>query len=174
MAKKLPDIIVKQVTPKKLKFTDLTVKETYELEVKVLSRLKGSTFFPQLLTSDDDSLQITMSYAGKSLNRIAKKHPTGKLINVDQFNSIKKQILIITKILESKKVVHLDLRPSNICIADNYQLRLIDFGLAVIDNDPYKENLENRYNKFLKTGGYENFSKVFYDLVFSVLVLHSH
>lgn len=168
--KKLPDIVVKQVTPKKIKVTDLTVEEIYDLEVKSLTRLKDSIFFPQLINSNDDTLQITMSYAGKSLNRIAKKHPTGKLINSDQFDTLKRQILIITKILESKKIVHLDLRPSNICLYDDYQLRLIDFGLAVIDNKPYKENLEKRYEDFLKNGGYKNFSKTFHNIVFSVLV----
>jgi len=167
---KSPKIIVKTVTPKKLKVTDLTVQETYKLEIRSLKRLKQEPFFPNVLDTNDKTLQITMSYAGMSLNRIVKKFPNGYVINKEQYVLLNKQINLITSALERRDVVHLDLRPSNVCITKNYELKLIDFGLAVIDKKPYKEKLQKQYESFLQEGGYNNFSKVLYDIVFETFI----
>jgi tRNA A-37 threonylcarbamoyl transferase component Bud32 len=165
-----PKIIIKTVTTKKLKVTDLTAEETYKLEIQSLKRLKREPFFPNVLETNDEALQITMSYAGASINRLAKKFPNGYVINKEQYALLNNQINLITSALERRDVVHLDLRASNICVTKNYELKLIDFGLAVIDKKPYKEKLKTQYNNFLQDGGYNNFSKVLYDIVFETFI----
>jgi len=119
-------------------YSDLSNKESFELEKECLIRLKGFPHFPQIISSNQNNLTITMSHCGESLLNVSKI-PLKKV-------QVKAQITEIVETLKNAGICHLDILMKNICYK-NGRLYLIDFDIAVLDDTPMTQKLYNRYIK---------------------------
>ena len=73
-------------------------------------------------------------------------------IPIDQAFIIKifKQLLNTLVYLESKKVLHRDLKPDNILLDEYYNVKISDFGISALFNDLNPENMKKNPNLFTK------------------------
>lgn len=71
--------------------------------------------------------------------------------------SIIKELIVIIKSLHENNVIHRDLKPTNVCLDNNYKLYLIDFGISKI----YKHNnIHNKETQIKSLIGSINFSSL--------------
>ena len=102
----------------------------YRNEKAAYFKLKNESFLPKLLYFDDKHLILCMTDVGDSVYNI-------KNINLKDYE--KELVNIIDKMLSTYKLFHNDLRPKNICIDKNNNIKLIDF-----DRTCHKP-IENKY-----------------------------
>lgn len=126
--------------PNNIKCHGLDIKNAKKLEVQCY-KLLNSIHFPKLISIDKPNV-IRIEHKGESLNLIKKK------IKIPHYKS---QIDRIINEFRKKRIVHLDMHESgkNICVTDNGIISIIDFDIAVIDNNPLSNRLEQKYNKLL-------------------------
>ena len=92
--------------------------------------MKNESFLPKLLYFDDKHLILCITDVGDSVYNI-------KNINLKDYE--KELVNIIDKMSSTYKLFHNDLRPKNICIDKNNNIKLIDF-----DRTCHK-SIENKY-----------------------------
>lgn len=103
---------------------------TYNNEKNAYILLQNENFLPKLVYFDDKNLKLCITDVGDALPRI-------KNINLKDYE---KELVNIINIMHDKyNIFHNDLRPKNICIDKNNNIKLIDF-----DNTCNKEQ-ENKY-----------------------------
>lgn len=102
-------------------------------EVNLLNFLKVTNITPKIIYykfNDKDNYLITEYIEGKSINELL-------------FNNNREKVLLILKIIDAVKVlhkyniVHCDLKPSNIIIDVNNNIKIIDFGISSYNNSNY-------------------------------------
>jgi tRNA A-37 threonylcarbamoyl transferase component Bud32 len=144
----------------------LTPIEAFELELACYKRLSSYDNFPILINYDKKSFQLFLEDCGinlmsyfKSKKRFRKKNEIFAKLEVD-IDSIQRQVETIIKTLNDNNIVHLDLsKPGkNLCFK-NGSIYLIDFNIAVIDNNPLSKEINDLYDNFLNSGGYDNLEK---------------
>jgi serine/threonine protein kinase len=83
---------------------------------------------------------IKMEYlSGYPLSQLMKGNP----IDISKTYSIIKDISNALIYAHSKNIIHSDIKPSNIFITDNNEIKVIDFGIARIVRDHYKPSQIN-------------------------------
>lgn len=96
-------------------------KETYKNEKRNYFLLKNENFLPKLIYFDDKNLKLLMTDVGNALPLIEK-------INLKDYEN---ELVNILNIMQYKyNIFHNDLRPKNICIDENNNIKLIDFDNA--------------------------------------------
>ena len=119
-------------------YSGLNAQETFELEKECLTRLKGYTNFPQIISSNQTNKTITMTHCGKSLLYLS-------FLNISKENALK-QIMSIAEALDKTHITHLDIMAKNMCYK-NGTIYLIDFDISVLDYTPMTTKLQERYRK---------------------------
>lgn len=109
------DTVVKKI----FHYTDYNV---FEREVLVLSMLQRFDWCPRLLSHDEESKQIVMSFCGEPVNHI--NIPEDAL---DQAESILRD-------LKSLGIKHNDIKPDEVLVKDG-KLFLCDFGWCCVNGD---------------------------------------
>lgn len=105
-------------------------RHTYNTEKNAYIKLQNENFLPKLVYFDDKTLKLCITDVGDAL-------PTIKNIKLKDYE---KQLVNIINIMHDKyNLFHNDLRPKNICIDKNNNIKLIDFDCAS------GEEKENRY-----------------------------
>jgi hypothetical protein len=150
----------------------LSYRESFDLELESLKRVKGYPHMCQLVSYDTDTLTLHLDWAGQNFNhyidqiqnyRKQKKRSKKQnllepvLPDLNDFVltrlEFNQQIETVFEIFEDLNIVHFDLGPWNICVKD-HQITIIDFGCVVLDGNIKSQCLDDPYRKFLLNGGY--------------------
>lgn len=103
---------------------------SYNNEKNAYILLQNENFLPKLVYFDDKNLKLCITDVGDALPRI-------KNINLKDYE---KELVNIINIMHDKyNIFHNDLRPKNICIDKNNNIKLIEFDKAC------NKELENKY-----------------------------
>jgi len=139
-------VTIKQL--KKSMIKDNKNKEIFEpLILKELSNL-NCNYFPKYI----DEFKYKPNIKGYILEYIDGEtfadilHKQNKIFSKTEIYEIALKLLDIVEILESKNIVHKDIRITNVIYTPYKEVKLIDFGLArYIDNKNYKKELDYWY-----------------------------
>ena len=112
---------------------------TYNNEKNAYILLQNENFLPKLVYFDDKNLKLCITDVGDSL-------PTIKNINLKDYE---KELVNIINIMHDKyNIFHNDLRPKNICIDKNNNIKLIDFDRACNKKQENKYIFKDRVHNF--------------------------
>ena len=152
-------VTIKQLKKYMLKKTKIKVK--YEPRIlKELSSL-NCNYFPKYIGKfkDEQNIQgyILEYIHGNTFSEILYKE--NRVFTKREIYEIALKLLEIVEILESKNIVHKDIRITNVIYTPDKEIKLIDFGLArYIDNKKYKKELDYWYiSDFLVHLHYSNY-----------------
>ena len=121
-------------------------KDDYELILRE-ARLHSLLEHPNIVRLydiglDDGKPFFTMKFVeGFTLEKFINEKPEGRELNTVQINELLDIFLKICEAISyahSKKISHLDLKPSNIFLDDHGEVLVGDWGLARISNEPDK------------------------------------
>lgn len=152
-------VTIKQLKKDMLKKTKSKVK--YEARIlKELSSLNYN-YFPKYIGKfkDEQNRQgyILEYIHGNTFSELLYKE--NRVFTKIEIYEIALKLLDIVEILESKNIIHKDIRITNVIYTSNKEIKLIDFGLArYIDNKKYKKELDYWYiSDFLVHLHYSNY-----------------
>ena len=152
-------VTIKQLKKYMLKKTKSKVK--YESHIlKELSTL-NCNYFPKYIGKfkyEQNIQGYILEYIdGNTFSEILYKE--NRVLTKIEIYEIALKLLDIVEILESKNIVHKDIRITNVIYTPNKEIKLIDFGLArYIDNKKYKKELDYWYiSDFLVHLHYSNY-----------------
>ena len=126
-------------------------------EIEKIEILDNNTYFPKIVDfrlDDNFCYLIEERILGMSLTQVKK------LTNNEKIKVILK-ILKAIKIIHSKNIIHCDLKPENIIITTNYDVKIIDFEISKLIDE--KENFNNNYGS-LKYASPEQIKKEHLDI----------
>ena len=161
--------ILKQANSKKIAFVNMLKNEA-----NILCRLNGHDIAPQLY----------YYHFGEQKNFLIISLIRGKPINKLSLGTLKIKLAVMLKIIEKVKklhelgVVHCDLKPSNILMDLNKNIKIIDYGISVengknyfIDYGSVKYCSKNRLlkSKVNETDDLYSLGIIFYELIFGKL-----
>ena len=99
------------------------------------TKIKGAS---KIKDDNDYKYQIILEYGGITINKINNNIHFNNFINL--FNNLCNGI----KLLQDHKIVHRDIKPTNVLILNN-QLNLIDYGLSCNVNNVYSNDDDTNY-----------------------------
>ena len=109
-------------------------KETVYREIEAMRRVRGHELFIQLhgIFESENTIYMVVEYIDGT--------PLLDLCEMEVFPEAKRlpildQMLQALKILQKKRLVHRDLKPDNIMLTTSGQVKVIDFGLCLIDSE---------------------------------------
>lgn len=156
---------------KKVKNSDVTLINMLKNEVNVLYKLKDTSLSPQIYYynfNENNNIIIIELIKGKPINEL-------KFENTKQKVSLMLKILDAIKEIHKLNVIHCDLKPDNILLDLNKNIKIIDFGISINDSKNYFMGYGNaRYcSKNQLTKESINFSTDIYSLgiIFYELIL---
>lgn len=107
---------------------DPSFRGRFEREAKILHRLRHPNIIPVLDFGEDEGLlYLVMPYI--TLGSLRDRLEDGP-VTVEQGSKIIRQIASALQFAHERKVIHRDVKPSNILIDDNFNAWLSDFGFA--------------------------------------------
>lgn len=118
------DVAIKVIRKKKI----TKIRPQIELEMELLQKLDH----PNIITcygvyEDSTKLYIVMEYCSKGdLSELIKV----SLMNESEVKKLFLNIVSALKYLHEKEIMHRDVKPKNILVADNDTLKITDFGFA--------------------------------------------
>ena len=118
---------------KKVKNSDVTLINMLKNEANILYKLKNTSLSPQIYYynfNGNNNIIIIELIKGKPINEL-------KLENTKQKVSLMLKILDAVKEIHKLNVIHCDLKPDNILLDLNKQIKIIDFGISINDNKNY-------------------------------------
>lgn len=124
---------------KKVKNSDVTLINMLKNEVNVLYKLKDTSLSPQIYYynfNESNNIIIIELIKGKPINEL-------KLENTKQKVSLMLKILDAIKEIHKLNVIHCDLKPDNILLDLNKNIKIIDFGISINDNKNYFKGYGN-------------------------------
>ncbi|MBQ8997938.1 MAG: protein kinase family protein [Clostridium sp.] len=137
-------------TVKQLKKSMLSkTLEKVKYESMILEELGDvkSSFFPKYISNFKDKYRegyILEYIDGKTFEEILYEDKV--VFEKEKIYKIALELIEMIKILESKNIVHKDIRVTNVIYTKDESLKLIDFGLArYVDNKNYKRDLDYWY-----------------------------
>ena len=145
------------------KWNGLTREQAFTLEKDCLTilnnnfecicNLKCSSHFPIIKELIEDKFTFILSNCGPDIKSY-NKHNIEKM----HINNINEQIDCIIHNLEKNKIINFDLSKNgkNICVSKEGIISMIDFDMAVIDNNILSTQLQKYYDK-------QNKNNVYYD-----------
>ncbi|GMS88064.1 hypothetical protein PENTCL1PPCAC_10239, partial [Pristionchus entomophagus] len=77
-----------------------------------------------------NSVYLTAEFCGENLLFVLLQETEAKHYSLEAFQKMISELLRALKYLNSANVIHRDLKPDNLAIADNGKLTLLDFGMA--------------------------------------------
>jgi len=127
-------------------------------EYKILQELKDCPRVVQLLDvfyTEDDQKKITqnlvMEFVPNSLEHyIEEQNKNCKFIPFKTIQNIFKQILEGLEFSHSKNICHRDLKPDNILIDNEGNIKICDFGSAKILNPKCEDNIPHIVSRFYR------------------------
>lgn len=132
--------------------TGLTARQAFVLEARCLMRLQtlsgAARHFPAPVAFAPDDPSITLSHVGWSLDSAEARALARRLrLPVQGYFE---QIDSIVEGLERASVVHLDLLQNarNVLLAEDGRLSLVDFDIAVIDDQPFSAEIQRRHDEW--------------------------
>lgn len=144
-------------------YHNLTYRQAYDLELECYTRISGKKNFPTLLDYDAKKMIFILEDAGKDLRSYLKERKRFlKGSNTDfkkidfKIDNLNDQVDNIINTLKINNISHLDCFKlgKNICYKDG-NITLIDFNVAVLDEKPLTDSLNNLYNSYISNGSYE-------------------
>ena len=131
-------VAIKVLKPELIKNAEIRIR--FKNEASMLAHLQHSNIVGLIdYVEREDGLFLIMEYVdGKGLDEILKSQET--LIDIRLAESIMKQILEAFQYAHKNGIVHRDVKPSNILITADNQIKVLDFGIAKIVSDS-KHNL---------------------------------
>ena len=120
----------KYVAIKKFKeIEDKLVQKTMKRELKMLQMLKHENVVDfQEAFIYKENLFLVFEYVEKNLLEVLEKSPEG--LNPKLIRSLTFQMCKAVHYLHTKNIIHRDVKPENLLIDENMQLKLCDFGFA--------------------------------------------
>ena len=109
--------------------------ERTRTEIKILKKLKHQNIIRlKGWFEDDDNIYLVLEYIrGKDCSKFFRHNLPTK----SQVRSIIKQLVETIIFCHSKGIVHRDLKLENVLVDENYNIKLIDFGLAAIKTNQF-------------------------------------
>ena len=132
---------------------DLHLREAiaprFARERDILASLEHSNiarFYDAGVTQDERQPYLALELVdGKNLTAWADEHS----LTIEQRIDLFKQVLDAVEYAHNKGVLHRDLKPSNILVTDSGQVRLLDFGVARLFEQPTADRLTQIHGKAL-------------------------
>ena len=120
----------KFVAIKKFKeIEDKLVQKTMKRELKMLQMLKHDNVVDfQEAFIYKENLFLVFEYVEKNLLEVLEKYPEG--LNPKLIRSFVFQMCKAVHYLHTKNIIHRDVKPENLLVDENMQLKLCDFGFA--------------------------------------------
>lgn len=118
---------------KKIKNSDTTLVNMLKNEVNILYKLKDTYISPQLYYynfNEKNNIIIIELIKGKTINKL-------NIENNKQKVSLMLKILEAVKKIHKMNIIHCDLKPDNIILDLNENIKIIDFGISINDNKNY-------------------------------------
>ena len=159
--------IIKVIKDKKInRWNGLTRTEAYNLEKECLACIKNNfeclckikhNHFPELIEFDDEKYQFILSNCGISVKEYTKLKKNNIIITNKE-----EQVNCIVENLKKMNIIHLDMSPNgkNMCINEDGIISIIDFDIAIINNNILSEQIKKLYNQYtIKDNYYDNVRK---------------
>ena len=127
-------IILKALNTKKI-FED-SVIDRFKREAKLLAKLDHPNIIKVLdFGMYADFFYISFEYfESKNLREFLK----GKQISIEQKEKLFLQILLGLQFAHLNKIIHRDIKPENVLVDESLNLKLSDFGLALLQDDNFE------------------------------------
>ena len=122
--------VAKVYEPKNIKDENLKLRffQFFKDEIKILHGLNQRNivrvYAAHLYPSSHQGIILMEYVGGRTLDKYIEEYDT----NIDDINDVFLQIISAFTYLESKNVVHRDIRPSNVMIDNDGVVKVIDFG----------------------------------------------
>ncbi|HTP53245.1 MAG TPA: serine/threonine-protein kinase [Anaeromyxobacteraceae bacterium] len=113
--------------------SDIVFSQRFEREVEVGQRLDHPNVVKVLTPRKQTRMYLPMEYVeGKSLRAMLKeKEP----LPVEKALEIARQVCDALEYLHSQGVVHRDIKPENVLITPSGQVKILDFGIALVASE---------------------------------------
>lgn len=134
LATRPPGNLLPQVQPEKLSLYRLGLKSFFE-EGRALAQISHESVVSVLnFFRENETVYMVMNYLeGASLQEFiitARELKKQKIFRESTIRSLYDEVLRGLRIVHQHKMLHLDIKPANICITDDNRAVLIDFGAA--------------------------------------------
>lgn len=123
-----------QVAIKKIKVNDASLLNNFNVEVKITRELSNRPQFLKFYGSFrvDKELYIIMEYIEWNLMEVMSSKPIPELAQI----KITNQLLEGFAFMAQKRIYHRDIKPQNMLVTEDFNIKIIDFGITAFDQNP--------------------------------------
>lgn len=122
-----------------LENNNVLIKKRFLQEIKALLRLKHENIISihDIFINEEYYCLVLELICGKTLKQYLNINGS---LSVNETTEIFKNILQGVEASHQKGIIHRDLKPDNILLANDGSVKILDFGIAIIDNIEIKKN----------------------------------